>query len=84
MYGSLSTGQDLWDLIEDDDTEIPADTPQKAELHQKLKIKCGKTLFTLRTLISKGYIDHVRDFKSPKQVWEILQKLFTKKNTARL
>ena len=32
----------------------------------------------------KEYIDHVRDLKSPKQVWETLQKLFTKKNTARL
>ena len=38
----------------------------------------------MRTLISKEYIVHVRDLKSPKQVWEILPKLFTKKNTARL
>ena len=38
----------------------------------------------MRTLISKEYIDHVRDLKSPKLVWETLQKLFTKKNTARL
>ena len=77
-------GQDLWDLIEGDDTEIPADTPQNAKLRQQWKIKCGKALFTLRTLISKEYIDNVRDLKSPKQVWETLQKLFTKKNTARL
>ena len=77
-------GQDLWDLIEGDDTEIPADTPQNAKLRQQWKIKCGKALFTLQTLISKEYIDHVRDLKSPKQVWETLQKLFTKKNTARL
>ena len=74
--------QDLLDLIEGDDTEIPADTPQNAKLRQ-WKIKCGKALFTLQTLISKEYIDHVRDLKSPKQVWETLQKLFTKKNTAR-
>ena len=59
-------GQDLWDLIGGDDTESSADTP----------------LFTLRTLINKEYIDHVRDLKSPKQVWETLQKLFTKKNTS--
>ena len=77
-------GQDLRDLIEGDDTEIPADTPQNAELRRKWKIKCGKALFTLRTLISKEYIDHVRDLKSPKQVWETFQKLFTKKNRARL
>ena len=41
-------GQDLWDLIEGDDTEISTDTPQNAELRRKWKIKCGKTLFTLR------------------------------------
>ena len=77
-------GQDLWDLIGGDDTEIPANTPQNAELRRQWKIKCRKALFTLRTLISKEYIDHVRDLKSPKLVWETLQKLFTKKNTARL
>ena len=61
-------GQDLWNLIEGDDTKIPADTPHNAELHQKWKIKWGKALFTLRNLISKEYIDHVRDLKSLKQV----------------
>ena len=76
--------QDLWNLIEGDDTEIPVDTPQKAELRRKWKIKCGKVLFTFWTLINKEYIDHVRDLKPPKQVWETLQKLFIKKNTARL
>ena len=35
-------------------------------------------------MINKEYIDYVRDLKSPKQVWDTLQKLFTKKNTARL
>ena len=33
-------GQDLWDLIQGDDTESPADTPQNADLHLKWKIKC--------------------------------------------
>ena len=77
-------GQDLWDSIEGDDTEIPADTPQNAKLRQQWKIKCGKALFTLRTLISKSILMHVRDLKSPKQVWDTFQRLFTKKNTARL
>ena len=81
---SYLQGQDLWDLIERDDTEITADTLQNAELRRRWKIKCGKALFILRTMISKEYIGHVRDLKSPKQVWETLEKLFTKKNTARL
>ena len=68
MYEAYLPEQDLWDLIEGDDTEILANTPQNAELRQKWKIKCEKAVFTLRTLISKEYIDHVRDLKSPKQV----------------
>ena len=84
MYEIYLQGQDLWDLIEGDETEIPADTQQNALLRRQWKIKCGKALFPLRTLISKEYIDHVCDLKSPKQVWETLQKLFTKKNTAQL
>ncbi|KAG8472627.1 hypothetical protein CXB51_034316 [Gossypium anomalum] len=38
----------------------------------------GKLFFALRTSISKEYIDHVRDLRSPKQVWETLQKLCEK------
>ena len=33
-------GQDLLDLIEGDDTEIPADTPQNVKLRHQWKIKC--------------------------------------------
>ncbi|KAL0444456.1 UNVERIFIED_CONTAM: hypothetical protein Slati_2168300 [Sesamum latifolium] len=75
-------GQDLRDLIEGDEISIPTDTSQNAELRRKWKIKCSKALFFVRTSINKEYIDHVRDLKSP--IWETLQKLCTKKNTARL
>lgn len=61
-------GQDLWDLVSGDETKIPQDTPQNAELRRKWKIKSGKALFALRTSISKEYIEHVRDSKSPKEV----------------
>ncbi|KAA8549541.1 hypothetical protein F0562_001441 [Nyssa sinensis] len=77
-------GQDLWDLISGDDVVIPEDTPKNAELRRKWKIKCGKALFALRTSISQEYIQHVRDGKSPKQVWETLERLFTQKNMMRL
>lgn len=77
-------GQDLWELVTGADTEIPPETPDNAEPRRKWKIKCGKALFALRTSISKEFIDHVRDINSPKQVWETLERLFSKKNTARL
>ncbi|KAA8541518.1 hypothetical protein F0562_022670 [Nyssa sinensis] len=78
------SGQDLWDLISGDDVVILEDTPQNAELRRKWKIKSGKALFALQTSISQEYIQHVRDGKSPKQVWETLERLFTQKNTMRL
>ncbi|KAJ0091361.1 hypothetical protein Patl1_13376 [Pistacia atlantica] len=77
-------GQDLWELVTGADAGIPTDILEHAELRRKWKIKCGKTLFALRTSISKEFIDHVRDVSSPKEVWDTLEKLCTKKNTARL
>ncbi|KAJ0040751.1 hypothetical protein Pint_27243 [Pistacia integerrima] len=58
--------------------------PEHAESRRKWKIKCGKTLFALRTSISKEVIDHVRDVSSPKEVWDTLEKLCTKNNLTRL
>lgn len=75
-------GQALWELV-GADAEIPADTPENAESRRRWKIKCGKALFSLRTSISKEFIDHVHD-SSLKEVWEMLESLFTKKNAARL
>ena len=42
------------------------------------------SLSILRTSISKEFINHIRDVNSPKEVWETLERLFSKKNTARL
>ncbi|KAB2059408.1 hypothetical protein ES319_A11G300900v1, partial [Gossypium barbadense] len=75
-------GQDIWDLVTGVNAEIPADTYENVEVRRKWKIKCEKTLFALRTSISKEFIDHVRDVNSPKQLWETFERLFSKKNTA--
>ncbi|KAG6437849.1 hypothetical protein SASPL_102779 [Salvia splendens] len=77
-------GQDLWELVAGAETEVPRDVPENAESRRKWKIKCGKALFALRTSISKEFIDHVRDVSSPKEVWQTLESVCTKKNTARL
>ncbi|KAK3006344.1 hypothetical protein RJ639_017493 [Escallonia herrerae] len=61
-------GQDLWDLVDSADSDIPNDTPKNAEPRRKWKIKCGKALFALRTSISKEHIDHIRDVNSPKEL----------------
>ncbi|KAK8579228.1 hypothetical protein V6N12_069557 [Hibiscus sabdariffa] len=83
MEGFLQ-GQDLWDLVIGANAAIPTDIQENVEARRKLKIKCGKVLFTLHTPISNEFIDHVRDVNSPKQLWETLEGLFSKKNTAHL
>ncbi|XP_071728349.1 uncharacterized protein [Rutidosis leptorrhynchoides] len=75
-------GQDLWELVAGSDVVIPIETLEHGESRRKWKIKCGKALFALRTSISKECIEHVRDISSPKEVWDTLEKLFTRKNTA--
>ncbi|KAI9082780.1 hypothetical protein K1719_035237 [Acacia pycnantha] len=59
--------QNLWELIAGVDTII-VDVHENVKSRRRWKIKCGKALFALRTSISKGFIDHVRDVSSPKQV----------------
>ena len=68
--------------MEKNDTEMPPDTPKTTEARRKWKVKCGKMLFVMRTAINKELIDHIRDLGTPKDVWETLEKLFSKKNVA--
>ncbi|XP_071742583.1 uncharacterized protein [Rutidosis leptorrhynchoides] len=77
-------GHDLWELVAGGDAIIPVETLENIKSRRKWKVGCGKTLFALRTSISKEFIEHVRDITSPKEVWDTLEKLFSKKNTARL
>ena len=77
-------GQDLWEIVNGGDSEMPTDTPENVEFRRKWKIKCGKALFALRGSISKELIEHIRAKEKPKEIWELLEQLFTKKHTARL
>ena len=77
-------GQDLWDLMAKNEMKMPPDTPDTMEARRKWKVKCGKMLFVLRMTVNKELIDHIRDLDTPKDVWETLEKLFSKKNVARL
>ncbi|RZC19360.1 hypothetical protein D0Y65_006260 [Glycine soja] len=76
--------QDLWDLMAKNDMKMPPDTPDTMEARRKWKVKYGKMLFVLRMTVNKELIDHIRDLDTPKDVWETLEKLFSKKNVARL
>ena len=55
-----------------------------AEALRKWRIKAGKALFVLKTTIEEDLLEHIRDAETPKEAWETLEKLFSKKNEARL
>ncbi|KAH7856163.1 hypothetical protein Vadar_033466 [Vaccinium darrowii] len=77
-------GQDLWEIVNGGDSEMPTDTPENAEARRKWKIKCGKALFALCGSISKELIEHIRAKEKPKEIWQLLEQLFAKKHMARL
>lgn len=77
-------GQELWDTVNGNDTEIPEETPANERERKKWLARSGKAMFALKTSIHKDLFDHIREAKTPKEVWNIFEKLFTKKNEARL
>ena len=54
------------------------------EALRKWQIKSGKAMFVLKTTIEEDLLEHIRDAETPKEAWETLEKLFSKKNEARL
>ncbi|KAJ7956846.1 Retrovirus-related Pol polyprotein from transposon TNT 1-94 [Quillaja saponaria] len=51
---------------------------------RKWKIKVGKAMFALKTTIDEEVLEHIRDAKTPKEAWDTLATLFSKKNDTRL
>ncbi|GMI85554.1 hypothetical protein HRI_002224700 [Hibiscus trionum] len=79
---SYLQGQDLWEIVAGTDTTPPP--KENAEALRKWKIKAGRALYILKTIIEEDLLEHIRDEKTPKAAWETLAKLFSKKNEARL
>ena len=88
---SYLQGQDLWEVVAGTEIVPPpkesGDSSGKkdgAEALQKWRIKAGKAMFVLKTTIEEDLLEHIRDAETPKEAWETLEKLFSKKNEARL
>ncbi|KAG5616836.1 hypothetical protein H5410_016660, partial [Solanum commersonii] len=86
-YGSRSTrmqyyflGQELWDIIGGSDTTPPTD----AEAAKRWKVKAGKTMFVLSVTIEDEFLQRIKNAKTPKEAWDTLATIFTKKNDERL
>ena len=88
---SYLQGQDLWEVVAGTETVPPpkesGDSSGKkdgAEALRKWRIKTGKAMFVLKTTIEEDLLEHIRDAETPKEAWETLEKLFSKKNEARI
>lgn len=75
---SYLQGQDLWEVV----AGTEAFPPENADALRKWKIKSGKAMFVLKTTIEEDLLEHIRDEKTPKEAWETLAKLFSRKNEA--
>jgi hypothetical protein len=76
-------GQDLWKVVNESETLQPEAEDTHGTL-RKWKIKMGKSLFALKTIIDDDMLKHIRDAKTPKEAWDTFAKLFSKKNDTRL
>ncbi|XP_071742319.1 uncharacterized protein [Rutidosis leptorrhynchoides] len=89
-YNSWSTcimsymqGQDLWEVVNGNDTQQPA-TEDNNEVLRKWKVKAGKAMFVLKTTVDEDVLEHIREAATPKAAWDTFTKLFSKKNDTRL
>ncbi|KAD4982652.1 hypothetical protein E3N88_19323 [Mikania micrantha] len=79
---SYLQGQDLWD-VDGGDVEPPVRDDAQGVL-RKWRIKAGKALFVLKTTVEEELLDHIREVGSPKEAWDALKILFSKKNDTKL
>ncbi|KAH0675011.1 hypothetical protein KY285_022812 [Solanum tuberosum] len=86
-YGSWSTrmqyyflGLELWDIIGGSDTTPPTD----AEVAKRWKVKAGKAMYALTVTIEDEFLQWIKNAKTPKEAWDTLATIFTKKNDERL
>ncbi|KAE8708930.1 hypothetical protein F3Y22_tig00110332pilonHSYRG00561 [Hibiscus syriacus] len=80
---SYLQGQDLWEVVGGGEVTQPA-TEDANGILRKWKIKVGKTMFALKTTIEEEMLEHIRDTKTPKEVWDTFVTLFSKRNDTKL
>ncbi|KAH0632703.1 hypothetical protein KY284_035489 [Solanum tuberosum] len=73
-------GQELWDIIGGLDTTPPTD----AEATKKWKVKARKVMYALTVSIDDEFLQRIKNVKTPKEAWDTLAMIFTKKNDAKL
>ncbi|KAG6528974.1 hypothetical protein ZIOFF_011166 [Zingiber officinale] len=79
---SYLQSQNLWEVVGGSEVMQPAEDAN--DILRKWKIKAGKAMFALKITIEEEMLEHIRDAKTPKEVWDTFATLFSKKNDARL
>ena len=70
--------QDLWGIVGGGDTTVPTNVKES----KKWKIKVGKAMYVLAATVEEKLLHRIKDAKTPKEAWDTLSGLFSKKNDA--
>ncbi|GKV48208.1 hypothetical protein SLEP1_g55034 [Rubroshorea leprosula] len=81
---SYLIGEDLWDVVDGNDITAPANNEENAEAFKQWRQRNAKAEFSLKRSISHGMFEHIIRCKSANEIWETLDRLFNKKDVARL
>ncbi|XP_019261927.1 PREDICTED: uncharacterized protein LOC109239789 [Nicotiana attenuata] len=81
---SYLVGEDLWEVVNGSNTSPPADAPKNSNAHKKWKQINANAEFILNRSISPNLFDHIIRCKSAHEIWRTFDRLFNKKDEARL
>ncbi|KAG6499797.1 hypothetical protein ZIOFF_039589 [Zingiber officinale] len=81
---SYLVGEDLWDVVSTNGVVAPANIIENVEAFKKWKQQNARAEFVLKRSISHGIFEHIIGCESAREIWQTLDRLFNKKNEARL
>ncbi|KAG6468104.1 hypothetical protein ZIOFF_072672 [Zingiber officinale] len=81
---SYLVGEYLWDVVVINGVVAPEDAPANAEALKNWKQRNAKAEFVLKRSISHEIFEHRMGCASSREIWDTLDRLFNKKNEARL
>lgn len=81
---SYFVGEGLWDVVVVGGVAAPENVAANAEALKKWKQLNAKAEFVLKRSISHGLFEHIIGCGSAREIWQTLDRLFNKRNEARL
>ncbi|XP_070003476.1 uncharacterized protein [Nicotiana sylvestris] len=81
---SYLVGEDLWEVVNGSNTSPPTDASENSNARKKWKQINAKAEFILKRFISHNLFDHIIRCKLAHEIWRTFDRLFNKKDEARL